>query len=283
MSKAGLQSPGVKRTEMEQIRPHSILRASWLPKFFVSIDFDGTVADTDITDAVIKEFASPQWEDIEYLWENGVIGSRECLTRQMALISAPLPEILDYVRTFSVNESFPDFVEFLMASHTPFGIISDGFQRFIACLLAKAGLSDAPDISSIPGIPGIPGIPDIPCAQSVPVYANRLIAAAGGLQIDFPYGSRRCSSGVCKCQTAEKLSSGLPVIHIGDGRSDFCIAEKAAYVFSKGKLTEHCALNLIPHTPFADFTVIERHLKMFLENKSPHRTQFNAAHVPELV
>jgi 2,3-diketo-5-methylthio-1-phosphopentane phosphatase len=245
---------------MEQIRPPSVLRTSTRPEFFVSIDFDGTAADTDITDAVIKEFASAQWEDIEFLWENGVIGSRECLTRQMALINAPLSEILSFVRGFSVNGSFPGFVEFLSARRIPFGIISDGFQPFIECLFDKAGL------------------------QRVPVYANRLIESFKGLRADFPYFNGLCSSGTCKCRTAEASSGGLPVIHIGDGRSDFCIAEKAAYVFTRGKLTEYCGSKLIPHAAFTDFTTIERNLKkMFLDNNPLPRRQTCAGHIWEKV
>ncbi|MBF0592541.1 MAG: MtnX-like HAD-IB family phosphatase [Nitrospirae bacterium] len=253
----------------ESVKSDSVVRAYSQPGLFVSIDFDGTVTDLDITDAVIKEFASIQWEDIEYQWEKGVIGSRQCLSRQMALINSPLPEILSYVHTFSVNKSFPDFVEFLRAFNIAFSIVSDGFQPFIEVLLAKAGLKD------------------------VPVYANQLIESANGLKAIFPYSSDRCSSGVCKCAITERLigaasliagaaapygrwGNNLPVIHIGDGRSDFCLAHRAAYVFARGKLAQYCKLNLIPHCAFTDLaavrssfdpSTIETHLKTFIENR----------------
>jgi 2-hydroxy-3-keto-5-methylthiopentenyl-1-phosphate phosphatase len=34
---------------------------------------------------------------------------------------------------------------------------------------------------------------------------------------------------------------------IGDGRSDFCVAERASFVFAKGRLAGHCRDRGIPH------------------------------------
>jgi 2-hydroxy-3-keto-5-methylthiopentenyl-1-phosphate phosphatase len=216
------------------------------PNPFISIDFDGTVTDSDITDAIIKEFAKPGWEEAEKLWEEDVIGSRECLTMQMALIDAPIERLLEYIRGFAINESFIGFIGFLKEFHIPFGIISDGFQVVIESLLADAGLHD------------------------IPVYANQLVEDERGLKILFPYANKSCSSGMCKCKTAKKLSNGLPIIHIGDGRSDFCLAEKAAYVFSARRLTDYCRTKGIPHSAFNNFNVIERSLRMLLKHMPIH-------------
>lgn len=212
------------------------------PNPFISIDFDGTVTDSDITDAIIKEFAKPGWEEAERLWEEGVIGSRECLTMQMALIDAPIERFLEYIRGFAIDESFVGFIGFLKEFHIPFGIISDGFQVVIESLLADTGL------------------------HGIPVYANQLVEGDRGLNALFPYANKSCSSGMCKCKTAEGLSNGLPIIHIGDGRSDFCLAEKAAYVFSKRRLTDYCRTKGIPHSAFNNFKVIGRSLRILLEH-----------------
>lgn len=212
------------------------------PNPFITIDFDGTVTDLDITDAIIKEFAKPGWEEAERLWEEGGIGSRECLAMQMSLIDAPIERLLEYIRDFAIDESFISFIGFLKEFHIPFGIISDGFQVVIESILADAGLYD------------------------IPVYANRLVAGDGGLKTLFPYANKSCSSGMCKCKTAGGLSNGLPIIHIGDGRSDFCLAEKAAYVFSKRRLTDYCRTKGISHSAFNNFKVIERSMKMLLKH-----------------
>lgn len=222
-------------------------RGRAVQEFFVSVDFDGTVTDLDITDSVIKEFAVPGWEEIEVLWEDGEIGSRECLSRQMALINTPVRGLLEHVRSMSINESFISFVDFMRSSGIPFGIISDGFQIFIESLLIEAGL------------------------QGVPVYANQLIEGENGLKTFFPYTNPACPSGMCKCRTARDLSNLLPIIHIGDGRSDFCIADKAAYVFAKDKLAHYCVSKEIPHTAFSSFASVEDNLRALVQNMLPER------------
>ena len=51
-------------------------------------DFDGTICAPDATDAILERLAAPQWRDIERDWRAGLIGSRECMSRQIALVDA---------------------------------------------------------------------------------------------------------------------------------------------------------------------------------------------------
>ena len=55
-------------------------------KFFV--DFDGTITKKDVVDMILERFADPSWKTVEKDWTEGKIGSRECLTKQLALVSA---------------------------------------------------------------------------------------------------------------------------------------------------------------------------------------------------
>jgi 2-hydroxy-3-keto-5-methylthiopentenyl-1-phosphate phosphatase len=201
------------------------------PDFFVAIDFDGTIVAQDVTDAVIQRFSRPGWEIAERLWVEGKIGSRECLTSQISLISASIDEILNYIGVLRVDPSFPTFVNFLRTAAIPFAIISDGFQELIKRVLANSGIDEFPLI-----------------------IANRLQENQTGLEAIFPYAEELCSAGTCKCAAASKIGGGLPIVLIGDGRSDFCLARNAAYVLSKGKLSAFCAENDIPGQPFKDFS-----------------------------
>lgn len=211
---------------------------------YVSIDFDGTITDSDITDAIIQRFARPGWEEAEKQWEQGNIGSRECLKAQFALVDAPLSSMLEYADTFSVDAGFKDYVRFLKINGIRFSIISDGFRVFIERILKNAGLSN------------------------IPVYANRLREEGGALKVDFPYASKNCLSGVCKAELAATLSSGAPIIHIGDGRSDFCISETANFVYSKGKLTDFCKSNGLPHVEFTRFNDIRSSMAAFVSSEA---------------
>lgn len=217
---------------------------------FVSIDFDGTITDTDITDAIIQRFARPGWEEAERLWEAGRIGSRECLERQFSLIDAPLERLLEYAGTFTIDKEFSSFISCLKRMDIPYAIISDGFEVIIRRILGQAGL------------------------KGMPVYANRLTAENGALKAAFPYSSRNCPSGVCKSEVARTLSDGSPVVHIGDGRSDFCVSEDALWVYSKGKLTDFCVDRGIPHVEFNGFADIRMSLEALVA-RIPARTGLN--------
>jgi 2-hydroxy-3-keto-5-methylthiopentenyl-1-phosphate phosphatase len=91
----------------------------------------------------------------------------------------------------------------------------------------------------------------------VPVYANRLIFEPHGIDIAFPRRDSTCQAGngVCKCAVARQLvgSAGAPVVLVGDGKSDFCLAGSADVVFAKGRLLDHCRRQGIAHVPFDTF------------------------------
>ncbi len=216
-------------------RDHQTLTGA--PEVFVAIDFDGTVTDVDLLDAVLKAFADPEWQEAEVLWERGLIGSRQCLEIQMALVHQPLDGLLSFLDDFVVGENFIQFISFLQWRHIPFAVISDGFEEFIKRVLSKAGLAQ------------------------IPVFANSLTRDNGKYRALFPYAHSDCPSATCKCRVADELSKGLPVLFIGDGRSDFCLAKKSSFVFTKNSLTEYCRSNAIPHVPFSDFMEIEEQLK----------------------
>jgi Haloacid Dehalogenase superfamily, subfamily IB, phosphoserine phosphatase-like/2,3-diketo-5-methylthio-1-phosphopentane phosphatase len=199
---------------------------------FVCIDFDGTITTTDVTDAILTRFADPEWEEIEKLWLDGKIGSQQCLALQMKLIKAPLPEILEFIDSIPIDPTFGDFVEWLKAEGIGHAIISDGFSIFIHRILAKYGISN------------------------VAIYANDLIEQRGTLKAYFPFKKAHCAAGNCKCAIAQKLCVRPPSVLIGDGSSDFCLAEKVDVVFAKGKLVTHCEQNYIGYHQFDTFMEI---------------------------
>lgn len=203
-------------------------------QYFVAIDFDGTVTDVDIIDAILQKFARPEWKEAETLWEQGIIGSRECLGRQMAMVDKTLDQLLDYIDQFSIDETFGDFIGLLEDRQIPFAIVSDGFHVFIEKLLENAGL------------------------RRLPVIANRLWEEQGRLNTAFPYAYQACNAANCKCMAVQDLSKDRSLILIGDGQSDFCLAHKADLVFSKKKLTAFCQRYKIPYSPFNNFTEVTR-------------------------
>lgn len=199
------------------------------------VDFDGTIAPTDTVDELLQKFA-PGWEGLERDWVEGRINSQECMSGQIALVRGERAELCDFLESVAIDPSFRAFVDFART----FGevvVVSDGLDYPIRHALAKAGID-------------------------VPVFANALTFRDRGLAIGFPHRDAGCrvGSGTCKCAVSRTADAGrgMPVVLIGDGKSDQCIARIADVVFAKSKLRTICEAEGIPHFPFETFAdVIE--------------------------
>jgi 2-hydroxy-3-keto-5-methylthiopentenyl-1-phosphate phosphatase len=204
-------------------------------KIDITIDFDGTVTLGDVTQLVLERFADLKWLEVEAEWVAGRIGSRECLARQAALLSASPGEIDALLDAVEIDPVFPRFVQEAHALGATTKIVSDGFDRFIEPILARI---DA----------------------KISLQSNRLILTGSrSWRAEFPHLNPGCSSqsGVCKCAS---VAAGKFRLLIGDGRSDFCVAQEADLVFAKGALAEFCREQNIPHRPIASFREARVHL-----------------------
>jgi 2-hydroxy-3-keto-5-methylthiopentenyl-1-phosphate phosphatase len=195
------------------------------------IDFDGTIAPHDTVDALLERFADPEWRDVEERWVRGEINSRQCMEAQLGMVRVDRPLVEEFLRNVAIDPWFAIFVR----SVRPFAevaIVSDGLDYTIHHAMRTM---DRP----------------------IPIYANTLQFRGGALGISFPYSDAACKvkSGVCKCAVARAVDAGRggPIVLIGDGRSDHCIARAAGYVFAKSSLLRFCRSENIPHTPFETF------------------------------
>jgi len=202
------------------------------------VDFDGTIALEDVTDVILERFAAPQWRDIEADWLAGMIGSRDCLARQVDLVRAT-PQALDAIAdTARLDPNFCRFVAFCQAARVAVTVVSDGFDRVVNRMLSRAGID-------------------------LPVRANHLQWISGDRwKLEFPHVRAGCrsASGNCKCAAMVESADRTRVL-VGDGRSDFCPAEIADYVLAKRALSEHCqamGLNHASIASFADATLLLR-------------------------
>ena len=59
----------------------------------VYCDFDNTISEYDVTDAILEKFADPSWEAVEEEWLAGKITARECMEKQISLIRASREEL----------------------------------------------------------------------------------------------------------------------------------------------------------------------------------------------
>jgi len=210
----------------------------------VVCDFDGTIALEDVTDSLLDRFADASWKDIERQWLAGLFGSRECMARQVALLRASRKEIDDYLDSVKIDPFFSSFVnDCEQAPNVSLTIVSDGIDYVVKRILRKHALS------------------------RLPVKANALVAVSGqSYRLGFPYAATQCTAqaGTCKCAIA-RTSPGMRTIVVGDGRSDFCVASQADFVFAKDRLLTFCKANSLSHLPFGNFFDIEREFSQVVE------------------
>jgi 2-hydroxy-3-keto-5-methylthiopentenyl-1-phosphate phosphatase len=199
-------------------------------KCHVFVDFDGTIAPSDTTDLLLEAFADPSWQEIEDDWKAGRIGSRECLVRQIDLVRATPAQLDDFLAGIEIDPGFPEFVGLCQDEGHAITVVSDGLDRAVGSILARAGME-------------------------LRYYANHLEwLGADRWRLTFPYARSDCRalSGNCKCSFAE-ASGGAVRIVIGDGRSDFCVAEGADLILAKSALARHCRSSGLPFFPFESF------------------------------
>jgi 2-hydroxy-3-keto-5-methylthiopentenyl-1-phosphate phosphatase len=51
-----------------------------------------------------------------------------------------------------------------------------------------------------------------------------------------------------------------PLVYVGDGRSDFCIAEEADLLFARATLARHCVDHGLAFIPYDNFSDVQRYL-----------------------
>ena len=184
----------------------------------VFIDFDGTISLSDTGVHLLDRLAPSSWRTIEDLYDAGVIGSRECMVREWAILNADRAEIEAAAREVPIDDGFVPLIEFLRGAEAEIIIVSDGFGFRAAEVAASAG---------------------------VPIITNRIEWETR--QVVFPYTDPSCecsTCGACKRGPIRKAKRrGRTTILIGDGTSDTKAATEADLVFAKDGLASWCAAN----------------------------------------
>jgi 2,3-diketo-5-methylthio-1-phosphopentane phosphatase len=197
----------------------------------VWIDFDGTITGADVLDELIRRHAvDDSWLAVEAEWQQGLIGSRECLSRQLAAVRATDAELDALLADIPLDPGVNRLFALLAEASVPATVVSDGIARFISNLMNRAGLSH------------------------VPVRSNRIERRGTAMKLQCPHGSADCVSAAahCKCHSMVALSThGRDCnIYVGDGRSDLCPARRANIVFAKGVLAANLSGEGISYRPF---------------------------------
>lgn len=211
------------------------------PALVIFSDFDGTITQCDVTDTILGELASPMWREVEDEWVRGLIGSRECLQRQMALISTSRRQLNALIDSVSLDPAFQNFYAYTRRRGIPFYVVSDGFDYVIRRILKRAGV-------------------DGELRNGCHLFASSLAVNGNRLTASFTHSVEGCEHGCATCKPTvirQVVKPGQTVVFIGDGLSDRFAVEVADIVFAKRHLLDYCRHHQIACRPFETFADIQ--------------------------
>jgi 2-hydroxy-3-keto-5-methylthiopentenyl-1-phosphate phosphatase len=201
----------------------------------VFLDFDGTMTVTDTGVHVLERLGASGWQDIDELYAAGVIGSRECLEREWALLPKDEGVLRAVTAEVELDPALEPLVDDLRAAGAEVVVVSDGFGFYASEVCERLGL---------------------------PLLTNAVDWSTGDLT--FPNVDRCCpcsSCGTCKqAPVKEARRRGRTTVFVGDGVSDRKAALLAEVVFAKDPLAEWCELAGIDHIPFAELAEVHSRL-----------------------
>lgn len=238
----GIVTGGADRP-IETASPPPPLRSGDVP-IAVLVDYDGTIARTDVSDALMAEFVTEEWEAKAAEYDAGLTGSRGLMEWEVPLITAPPEQLRALAAAQPHDPGFAPMVRRARAAGIPVEVVSDGFGFFIPAALTALGVGDLPVVTASTTFP--PG--ERP-------------------RIAFPNGHPRCFvCGTCKrARVLAHQAAGRAVVFIGDGESDRYAAGYSDVVFAKHSLLRLCVESGWPFRRWTDFAEIDAWLASVVE------------------
>lgn len=211
----------------------------------VYIDFDNTITTVDVLDEIIQNFSiDDEWREVEQQWTDGIIGSRECLERQLAKVRIEAGELDAYLSSVHIDPGYIELVQDLRSRSVEAMILSDSFTYFINRIL------------------------EANYAPVLPIRANEISHMGNQLLPHFPFANAICSTAA-NCKTSHLLkrdrASGTQKIYIGDGRSDICPAQFCEILFAKDSLYRYYAEVRPRLFQFETLSNVQNQLRLILQ------------------
>ncbi len=218
-------------------------------KLALVLDFDGTITTSDIGVEIVKKFARSDWDEGLRLWRAGEFDQRQLMEWEFArLPGGRAAEMREYaLAEADVRPGLAGLLELCRDNDVPVEVVSNGMLFYVEAVLGREGLSDLAFVAPMPTFAGL--------------------GTDAGPAVEFPDGIETCDrTGLCKCARARRLrSGGRKIVFVGDGISDFCIAEEEAdFIIARSSLKDHCVASEIPHSEFCDFGDVARELASLL-------------------
>ena len=212
---------------------------SWKRIAFV-FDFDGTISEEDIFDALFQRYADPTWLFAHADYHAGRISLKAAYREMARHFRGSRRDFYSYLRKETAGRrGFKPFLSRLRKTGAKILIVSNGFDLYIDYLLRRWGID----------------------RRGIEVRCHHAEFAGGRLILRFHEHARlrhrNCLIG--KAETVEELKKrGYRVCFFGNGYSDAPAAGAADAVFARAFLAAYCREKGIPYLPLKDFLSAQR-------------------------
>jgi 2-hydroxy-3-keto-5-methylthiopentenyl-1-phosphate phosphatase len=207
----------------------------------IACDFDGTITSRDTLHVIVEEFgARGVWDALEPRLRRGEITVEQAMTEQFAAVRATREEVVAAVRAQApLRPGFAAFVAWSRAEGHRVVVLSSGFRTVIDTVLGDAGLGD------------------------LPVHSHEAVFSPEGCTLVWSERGGPCPLCGRRCKRHDLAShrAAEPVVYVGDGISDRCVARTADLVFARDGLADHLRDAGVPFVPFEDFDDVRRELR----------------------
>jgi 2-hydroxy-3-keto-5-methylthiopentenyl-1-phosphate phosphatase len=225
-----IRSPKPAEADGPVAAPIPPLQSGRIP-LAILVDYDGTIAQTDVADKILYEFIGASYATDDAAYDAGLVGSRTLFETQVKLLPGAPDRVVSLAEAQPHDPNFASFVRRAIEFEIPVEVVSDGFGFYIEPALARMGVPE------------------------IPVISARTTFDGHRASMTFPHGHPDCLvCGTCKRQRVlAHQAAGRTVAFIGDGESDRYAAAYSDIIFAKRALITLCQSQGWPYTPWDDF------------------------------
>lgn len=208
-------------------------------RIVVFSDFDGTITAIESLEAVFRKFLPGKWEPVKEQLRTGRTTLREGVSKLIESIpSVRYPELLRFVDGIPLRSGFEAFLDFLDAHQIPLVVVSGGMRGMVDVKLHKF-MDRIHEIIAV----------DVDTSEEF-------------LRIDYRYAEG--TELVAKSRVIARFNADTRVV-IGDGITDFNMAQNADLVFARHTLAYFLDEKDIAYHHWEDFTDVMRQMANWLD------------------
>ena len=205
----------------------------------VQCDFDDTIADGNVSNAILETFCADEGRVVQEEYLAGKYSVEEGNRRRYALCRASEEELLDFIHTtVVVRDGVKEFADYCDNAGIRLVVVSSGLDLYVEPTLQRLGL------------------------KHVEAHTAKARITPSGVVLDYfnPSG-RLITRGFKEAFLREFKNGGYTVIYVGDGLSDIKPATEADFVIARSRLEQHFKAHGLPYYGFRTFRDVNHHVE----------------------